>query len=131
MYGENCIHGNPSDGCAQCELFARAYGSPPTAPESPKPKTRIDELRELVSCMRELGVASAFGVVLGAEPPHLELLQAKAKVEPSPILEQEIREEVHARRVGAARDAIREKIGDFDMSDEACDRFIAPEDLLG
>lgn len=80
-------------------------------------------LRSRVSVMRELGVTSAFGIILGPPPripTSLEKLEERAAVEDTP----EARRDA---RVEAAREDIRAKLGQWDLSAEQCDRMLDPK----
>lgn len=72
----------------------------------------VADLRDLVSCMREVGAVQAFGVVLGPAPvPAKELTETP--------------EEKRSARIEAARQDVRDKIG-RPLTDAEADRFIDP-----
>lgn len=78
--------------------------------------------RARVALMRELGVITAFGITLGPEPrapSKLESLETKAAVEDTP-------EARRAARIENAREDIRAKLGQWDLSAEQCDRMLDP-----
>lgn len=79
-------------------------------------------VRRRVALMRELGVVSAFDIVLGPPPmvpSRAEVLEKKAAVEDTP----EARRDA---RVEAAREDIRAKLGIWDLSENQCDRMLDP-----
>lgn len=84
---------------------------------------RIENIfRKHVALMRELGIAEAFGIVLGPAPmipTKLEVLEKKAAVE-------DTKEARRDARVEAAREDIRAKLGQWDLSAEQCDRVLDP-----
>jgi hypothetical protein len=85
---ELCRHGNPfrrlseAQICPECERYvkkqARAQRHPPTAPIPAPAKSPADELRELVSVMREMGVTKY-------ERGDVRLELGAAPVESTPI----------------------------------------------
>jgi len=82
----------------------------------------VRRFREAIALMRELGVVSAFGLVLGPEPrppTKLETLEKKAQEEATP-------EARRAARIEAAREDVRSKLGRWDLPDAACDVLIDP-----
>jgi hypothetical protein len=81
-----------------------------------------ERVRQRVKLMRELGIASGLGLVLGPEPRALsrvEVLEKKAAEEDTPRTRREA-------RVEAAREDIRAKLGVWDLSAEQCDRMLDP-----
>ena len=77
-----------------------------------------EDFRTTVAVMRELGVVQAFGIVLGPEP-RVPLAVVKELAELTPA-------ERRAQRIEDAREAVRAKLGDWDMADEKCDKLIDP-----
>jgi hypothetical protein len=80
------------------------------------------QLRAMVALMRELGVVVAFGITLGPEPrppTRIEVLEKKAVVEDTP-------EARMLARVENAREEIRARLGQWDLSAEQCDRMLDP-----
>lgn len=79
-------------------------------------------LRRRVALMRELGVASAYGIVLGSEPrapSRIEKLKKAAESEDDP----------RAKRTLAleeAREEMRAKLGNWEIPNEKLDELIDP-----
>jgi hypothetical protein len=86
-------------------------------------------LRHVVPVMRELGIVSYRGIVLGPEPPKAVQLAAKLEQEPDrPELRQELAEELQRQKVARARDEMRLTLGATgrDYTDEQIDALIGP-----
>lgn len=79
-------------------------------------------LRKRVQLMRDLGVVQAWGIVLGPEPREpskLEKLEKRAASEDSAEARRDL-------RVEQARDDLRAKMGNFDLSPSVLDPLLDP-----
>lgn len=72
----------------------------------------VADLRDLCTCMRELGVLQAFGVVLGPAPVPAKEAAATPEAK-------------REARIAAARQDVRDKIG-RELTDAEADRYIDP-----
>lgn len=80
------------------------------------------ELRIMVAVMRELGVVRYDTITLGPEPRvpgPVEKLQRQAAEEDTPEARRDLRVEL-------AREDIRAKLGQWELSAERCDRMLDP-----
>lgn len=131
MQGQGNYGGYPQSGSVfhYHQWQGQGQGQGQAGPPASFP-ANLDQLRELVASMRELGVASAFGVVLGPEPGKAEKLAqelAKADGVAKVKLTEELREELARVKRAEQRQQIRDMIGDADMTDEACDKYLPAE----
>jgi hypothetical protein len=79
--------------------------------------------------MRELGVLSCDGIVLGPEPT-LAARVAYAPPDIKPALTQELAEEMRRTRLASLRAGVRDMLPNgYDYSDEQIDRYIDPRQL--
>jgi hypothetical protein len=132
---------------AQAEANGRAQGAEPffgvdrsVAPfrfskeyipvsDQPFPAS-VADLTDLVRCMRDLGVVSAFGVVLGPPPPRAQEIAVAlrdAPPEKAAELTQELAAELRTQRISDALDEVREKLAATgrEYTDEELWRFVS------
>lgn len=79
--------------------------------------------RKRVALMRELGVVQWAGIILGPEPRAPTPLEAITKRAEAPDATPE---EKRAARIEEAREALRAKLGNWDISNERIDPLLDP-----
>lgn len=80
-----------------------------------------DEFRVQVGLMRELGVVQAFGIVLGPVPtPKARLAVLEERSEAGD------KAAVRELRIETAREELRARLGQWELSDEKVDELLDP-----
>lgn len=85
----------------------------------------VAELEAIVPVMRRLGVAQAFGVVLGPEPTKVETLARAVEEKPTPELEAELRKAKRQAEIEELRDLL--SANGHEYTDEQLERLLPPE----